>query len=84
MPMRVGDIPEGGSPEGPAPGAAGVPPTEDPEAAAKQKKGGGDGVVGDAVEAAGWGCAIFEVPGLRVDAGARGGDHGRGAAPVPP
>ena len=59
MPMRVGDVPEGGAPPGPVPGAGETPATDDP-AAAKHKKGGDDGVVGDAVEAAGWGCAIFE------------------------
>jgi hypothetical protein len=61
--MRVGDTPEGGTPEGGTPDAgatpvAGAPAAEDP-AEAKKKKGGDDGVLEDAAEAAGWGCAIL-------------------------
>ena len=66
MPMRVGDTPDGGAPGAgdnpggaPAPGAPpGAPAAEDPEAAKKKKTDTGLGE--DAVDAAGWGCAIFE------------------------
>ncbi|HEV3233372.1 MAG TPA: hypothetical protein VG329_02345 [Candidatus Dormibacteraeota bacterium] len=58
MPMRVGDTPEGGTPDAGAAPVPGAPIAEDPEAA-KKKKGGDDGVLEDAAEAAGWGCAIL-------------------------
>ncbi len=60
MPMRVGDTPEGGAPESAPVEAAppGGPLPEGPEEAKKKKKGD-DGALDDAVEAAGWGCAIF-------------------------
>ncbi|MFY9615033.1 MAG: hypothetical protein WAT58_06500 [Candidatus Dormiibacterota bacterium] len=57
--MRVDDTPEGGTPD---PGAApvqGAPGAEESEEEKKKKRGGDDGVLEDAAEAAGWGCAIL-------------------------